>query len=168
MARLKLIQMMETPLEPISHQKKKPYRPSIVEVKETFNILNYTIFEWRLLADLNITNCLQKRHYHGFCESIDPPVKSTITINDKWYCKQWMIMILAHEMCHQYQWEVLGNERIKENRPRLLSHGPSFYILRDKLESYNIPLKRVYNHHHYLNHEHRSSWSEIWRPIFKR
>lgn len=61
---------------------------------------------------------------------------------DKWYCRQWLIIVLAHEMCHQYQWDVVGEKRIKQGKNPIMSHGPSFFIYRDKLAKHGIPLKR--------------------------
>lgn len=166
---MSLIEMMAIPLEKRSVQIKKPYRPDMVEVQETFDILNCVIFESKLRPTIQIKNCLQSQHNHGLCESYSEPPKSIITINNIWYCKQWMIMILAHEMAHQYQWDVIGEERIKNNKLRILSHGPSFFVLRARMNEFNIPLKRVYDHHVYLEqlkYEHRNGWQKIWRQVF--
>jgi len=62
---------------------------------------------------------------------------------DKWFCKQWLITVLAHEMCHQYQWDVLGYKRVKAGQKPIMSHGPSFFIFREKLAMHGIPLRRA-------------------------
>lgn len=63
---------------------------------------------------------------------------------DKWYCRQWLITTLAHEMCHQYQWDIIGEQRISGGKDRLMSHGPSFFIFRDKLKDQGISLKTAH------------------------
>lgn len=166
---MSLLDLMNIPLEKHSIQIKKPYRPPLSEVQECFDILNCVIFDSKLRPNIQIKNCLQSQHNHGICESYSDPIISIITINNIWYCKQWMITVLAHEMAHQYQWDVIGEERIKKNRPRLLSHGPSFFVLRERLNEFNIPLKRVYDHYVYLEclkNEHRNGWEKIWRQVF--
>jgi hypothetical protein len=64
---------------------------------------------------------------------------------DKWYCKQWLITVLAHEMCHQYQWDIQGMERLKRGKQPLMSHGPSFFVFRDKLKKHGISLKGAHS-----------------------
>jgi len=51
------------------------------------------------------------------------------------------ISTLAHEMVHQYQWDIYSNIRVKRGLTRHMSHGPSFYIWRNKLSKYGIALK---------------------------
>ena len=60
---------------------------------------------------------------------------------DKWYCKQWLVTTLAHEMCHQYQWEIIGAERISMGKDPIMSHGPSFFLFRERLKEHGISLK---------------------------
>ena len=51
---------------------------------------------------------------------------------------------LAHEMVHQWQWEVLSPQRHEKGKPAIMSHGPSFYAWRKPLNEYLIPLTRMY------------------------
>jgi hypothetical protein len=81
--------------------------------------------------------------------SLEMPSKAKsfckIRLMDKWYCKQWLITVLAHEMCHQYQWDIQGMERLKRGKQPLMSHGPSFFVFRDKLKNYGISLKSAHS-----------------------
>ena len=60
---------------------------------------------------------------------------------DKWFSPQWLVTILAHEMSHQYQWDILGKQRLAEGKEKIMSHGPSFFVFKDNLAKYDIPLK---------------------------
>ena len=62
-------------------------------------------------------------------------------LSDKWFCRQWFVDTLAHEMAHQYQWDVDGVKRIKEGCKPLMSHGPSFFKHRDNMEKHGLYLK---------------------------
>jgi hypothetical protein len=76
-----------------------------------------------------------------------------ISLKDKWYCKQWLVMTLAHEMCHQYQWDILSFKRLKQGKTPLMSHGSSFFLFRDKLSKCGIPLRRTYSPKHWFTHQ---------------
>jgi hypothetical protein len=76
-----------------------------------------------------------------------------ITLNNKWYCKQWLVMTLAHEMRHQYQWDVLSFKRLKEGKQPLMSHGPSFFLFKHKLAKYGIPLRRAHSIRQWFTHQ---------------
>jgi hypothetical protein len=66
---------------------------------------------------------------------------------------QWFVMILAHEMAHQYQWEFHSIERLKNNRAVLLSHGKTFFEYKNKMAEFDIPLKSTYNHIKWFKHQ---------------
>ena len=63
---------------------------------------------------------------------------------DKWFCKQWMISTLAHEMCHQWQWDIISSARRKLGKEPIMSHGPTFYMFRERLADHGISLKRYH------------------------
>ena len=77
------------------------------------------------------------------CATISSTWLDEFEITQNHFCKQWLIMVLAHEMAHQYQWDVLGVKRMKKGLEPIMSHGPTFYIHRKKFLKHNIPLKRV-------------------------
>ena len=138
---------MSEPLPSIGLQKKLSYRPTKREVKKLYNIINEEIFNNELPpASLEIkSHC---RGYWGMCmaQGFNPKKKSSqckIRLTDRWYCKQWLIDTLAHEMVHQYQWDIYSKERDKEGKEPIMSHGPSFYKFRKQLAEYSIVLKRT-------------------------
>ena len=65
-----------------------------------------------------------------------------IRVSDRWYCRQWLINTLAHEMVHQYQWDIYSKERFHQGKDPIMSHGPSFYVFRDQLKEHGIVLKK--------------------------
>jgi hypothetical protein len=143
----KLLQLMSEPLPSIGLQKKLSYRPTKREVKKLYNIINEEIFNNELPpAHLEVkSHC---RGYWGLCmaQGFNPKKKSSqckIRLTDRWYCKQWLIDTLAHEMVHQYQWDIYSKERAVEGKEPIMSHGPSFYKFRKQLAEYGIMLKRT-------------------------
>lgn len=140
-----LRQLLNTPLPPLEEQKAKKYRPTKEEILEVHALLNKYIFEGKLRTP---PLRLKKVWYYGECTGYvatkRKPHHAALLMNSRYYCVQWMVMILAHEMAHQYQWEVDGLARIAEGKKPLLSHGPSFYKFKDKLKEYGIPLKIHY------------------------
>lgn len=145
-----ILEMMSQDVPNLTFQKKKGYRTSHREIVYLFKLLNKHTFNNELpLPEFRIINRFQD--YFGLCSAkYFVPVSSkrsncVITLNNKWYCKQWLIMILAHEMCHQYQWDILSFKRQKEGKQPIMSHGPTFFIFRDKLAKHGIPLRREYS-----------------------
>lgn len=137
--------LMSEELPGISYQKKRLYRTNKKEVYKLFRIINNEVFEG-VLPEPTIIVKSHMRKTWGECTSFynrtkGKKSKCVLTLNHRWYCKQWLITILAHEMAHQYQWDIIGEERIKEGRLPLLGHGPSFYVFKKKLKEHNIALK---------------------------
>jgi hypothetical protein len=62
-------------------------------------------------------------------------------------------MILAHEMCHQYQWDIDRLHRILRGLPGLLSHGPSFFQHRSRLAEFGIPLQKRVSPHRWFKYQ---------------
>jgi hypothetical protein len=139
---LRVIMSFDLPSKTL--QRRLPYRPDIDEVLYTYEKLNRYVFD-RALKQPEITiNSIQKAW--GVCyglEKIDINTGSNckIRLMDKWFCIQWMVTTLAHEMCHQFQWDIYGPEREEIGKRWLMSHGPSFLEHRTRLAEYNIPLK---------------------------
>lgn len=137
--------MMNSELPTITYQKRLQYRTNIDEVSYLYNVINKHIFDEQLSMPLiNIKSHCRK--LWGKCYGNVNKVQGTnsycdMLLMDKWYCRQWLIMILAHEMMHQYQWDILGEDRIKIGKEKLIGHGPSFFILKSKYHEHGIPLK---------------------------
>jgi len=136
--------LMDAELPSKTDQRLKNYRPKIKEVRAIYRLINREIF----YNSLPMPNLVIRRLYDcvGICEGREGPIRKTkshctITLTDRYYCRQWMISTLAHEMVHQYQWDIYSNIRVKRGFPRHMSHGPSFYIWRKKLKKLGIALK---------------------------
>jgi hypothetical protein len=142
-----LAQLMLEPEPKVSYQKLLSYRTNKREVKELYNLINQEIFNNQLpLAKLEVkSHC---RGYWGLCIAEEFSVRAKtsrclIRLSDRWYSKQWLITILAHEMAHQYQWDIYSKERVKEGKFPLMSHGPSFFKFKKQMKEHGIELKRV-------------------------
>ena len=131
--------MMATPLPPKTVQRRLPYRPKLSEVIYTYNILNRYVFDNKLVRPTIVTKTLRKAW--GVCYGLAELDYSTgsncrIQINDKWFSTQWMVTTLAHEMCHQYQWDVYRWDHKdftgREMNTDSGAHGPSFYMWRER------------------------------------
>jgi hypothetical protein len=73
---------------------------------------------------------------------------------DRWYCRHWLIMAVAHEMVHQYQWDIESKRRKRQGLPSIMSHGPTFFSWRDKLKKHGIPLKTYNDHDRWFQTQH--------------
>ena len=140
--------IMSENLPNISYQKKMGYRTNNTEVENLYKLINQTIFESKLIMpEIEVRG--RCRQYWGVCfGEIEKPNEShtycRIRVMDKWFCKQWLITTLAHEMCHQYQWDIIGEERKNQGKDPLMSHGPTFFIYRPKLAEHGISLKKYH------------------------
>jgi hypothetical protein len=143
-----LSEIMSEELPTLGKQKRLGYRTNHNEVIYIYKLLNKTIFNNKL--EMPIIEVMPRcRKYWGICFGAHERLHGRrsyckIRLMDKWYCKQWLITTLAHEMCHQYQWDIIGDKRLKEGKDRLMSHGPSFYLFKEKLAKNNISLKRYH------------------------
>jgi hypothetical protein len=72
---------------------------------------------------------------------------------DKWFCAQWAVTVIAHEMVHQHQWDIEGPKRWRKGKDFLMSHGPTFFRFRDKLEKYGISLKTAHSQRKWFKHQ---------------
>jgi len=140
-----LWELMQEPLPSIGYQRKLSYRTCTTEVIALYHLINATIFDNELtLPPIEVkARC---RKYWGMCFGEIDKIRyrktyCKIRLMDKFYCRQWLITVLAHEMCHQYAWDIYGNSRIEDGKYRIMTHGPSFFIFKDKLAEHGISLK---------------------------
>lgn len=136
--------IMAAKLPPKTVQRRLPYRPQLEEVQYTYDKLNQYVFDNSLKRPPLFIG--QLRDAWGICHGMCKPLEGyrsfcEIKISDKWYCVQWMVLTLAHEMCHQYQWDIYGPERSELGKNWLMSHGPTFLEHRERLSEFGIPLK---------------------------
>jgi hypothetical protein len=161
MSSKKLKKYMSLELPSIADQKKLPYKTDKKEIRRLFRLINATIFNNKLkIPEIIVFDTFRGKNYWGMCETThdDPSINTKcagvkIYLSNKWYCKQWLIDTLAHEMCHQYQWDVYSKQRAKKGCMPVMSHGPSFYKFRNKLARHNIALKRVHRQSIWFRHQ---------------
>ena len=141
-----LDEILQTPLPPIEYQKKRLFTPTETQVLDVHALLNKAIFDDKL--PVPPVRLRQSRHY-GICKGFDEthrkPHHAEIQLHRRFHCIQWMVFILAHEMVHQYQWDVDGIIRLNSGKKPLMSHGPSFYKFKPELAEIGIPLKVAYD-----------------------
>lgn len=144
-----LYRIMQEPLPTVSQQKRFVYRPALDEVQYLYSVINRDVFD-NVLPVAEITVKGRWHGYWGMCygevhEDDWAKPYCTIRVTDKWWSKQWLIIILAHEMCHHYQWVNLAEDRLANKKTLLMSHGPSFFAFRDKLKEHGVPLKKQHS-----------------------
>lgn len=138
-------------LPTVSEQKKLPFRPEPREVDALYRAINRHVFD-NELTQPKVQLCSNMQKTWGLCYWADNRQSRAswgkmgtwceIHLSDKWFCPQWFCITLAHEMVHQYQWDI---ERFVKNgwhiRGDSGGHGPSFYAWKDRLAYHGIPLK---------------------------
>lgn len=142
---------MDAELPSKTDQRLKKYRPKMKEVRAIYRLINREIFYNRLSMPKIVLRRLHDAL--GICIGSEGPIrrtKSHVTLHlaDRYYCRQWFISTLAHEMVHQYQWDILSNIRVQRGMKRNMGHGPSFYIWRKRFAKYGIALKASALHEH--------------------
>lgn len=134
--------IMATPLPSKKYQRAKQFRPTEDDIIYAYNIINKYIFDNQLKRP-KITQGRIKKCW-GLCKWMQDPKTgkyyTEIRLVDKWYCSQWFMQTLAHEMIHQWQWDVhrVENGGIYEYSG---AHGPSFFAWRDRFAEYGLHLK---------------------------
>ena len=151
---------MREPLPSIGYQKRLSYRTNKAEVVELYKLINQACFNNKLnMPEFEVT--ARCRKYWGMCYASYDIVKyrktyCKIRLMDKWFCKQWLITTLAHEMVHQYQWDIDGDKRERDGKDRIMSHGPSFFVFKDNLAKYDIPLKTSHSQKKWFKYQSMS------------
>jgi hypothetical protein len=116
------------------------------EIKYYYEILNKYVFDEQLTRPK-----LQIRRMNnswGRCDGYvvygsDNTIlayNTHIILNPKQLCPQLCMVNLAHEMVHQYQWQIESIDRVKQGKEALMSHGPSFFKWRQKFKYFGLPL----------------------------
>lgn len=151
-----LSELMDLELPPVYEQKRLCFRPGRNFVHHTYELLNYEVFGNELKKPKLVMQG-NRRQYWGMCSGhIHRTVTGsycTIDMMDKWFCMQWFVTTLAHEMVHQWQWDVNGPIRQENGKDWLMSHGPSFFNFRDYLEDHYIPLKTAHSMRRWFKHQ---------------
>ena len=153
---------LNAPLPSRSEQRRLPFRPEPQEIEALYRSLNKHIFENELTQPeiymhsikkcwglCNWEDVRQKRGSHGkrgtWCN---------IELSDKWFSPQWCVAVLAHEMVHQYQWDI---ERFSNNGFNIHeysgAHGPSFFAWKARFAYWGIDLKTSYGIRRWFKHQ---------------
>lgn len=151
--------IMAQPLPSITYQRRKLFRPTDSDITYAYNLINRHIFD----------NVLERPHIQkgvlrgawGLCQWLleEQPNGSwcTIRLSDKWFCPQWFMNTLAHEMVHQYQWDVYRWDHIEYyGRPMHMDsggHGPSFHEWRPIFKEYGLNLKISHSQRKWFKHQ---------------
>lgn len=132
-----LRRLMNTPLPTLTEQRTKKFRPGQRQVNEIYGLLNRYVFNDKLIRPPMYIG--PWKGIWGMCVGGFYPsrrgTKCWIKLSDKYFCVQWLVTVLAHEMVHQYEWDIL-------EKP--MTHRQSFFLWRNKLEYYDIPLRSWY------------------------
>ena len=121
------------------------YETNESETIDSYDLLNRYIFDNGL--ERPSFNIKRTRGYWGMTDgrmNIEDEkfFVQEIILTNKFPHKAMFIATLAHEMIHQFQWEVLSPERHAQGKESIMSHGPSFFAWRKVLSEYMIPLRR--------------------------
>lgn len=145
---------MNAELPMISEQKRLPFRPSQWEVDSMYKSINRYVFDNQLTQPEIVLGQWPK--YWGMCIWEENRQRRgswgkqgtwcVLRLSDKWYSPQWFVTMMAHEMVHQYQWDIDRFERYDQGFDRDIegAHGPSFFAWRDALLDVGLPLKTAH------------------------
>ena len=147
--------IMEAPLPSITYQKRKGFRVGPAEVKYAYKIVNRYVFDNQLRMPEIVTGIT--RDYWGMCMGsfVAYPTGSycRIKLSDKWFCPQWFMNVIAHEMAHQYQWDIDRYNRADNGLEPIMSHGPSFFMWRDRFAQNGLTLKTANGQKRWFDHQ---------------
>lgn len=151
--------IMEQPLPGITYQRRKSFRPLDADVYYAYNILNRYVFDNQLCKPQITQGRLIK--CWGVCEWHDEQQNygtyCSIKLSDKWFCQQWFLNTLAHEMVHQYQWDINRWDHIeyygRDIHQNSGGHGPSFYMWRERFDTYGLKLKVSFGQRRWFKHQ---------------
>lgn len=150
--------IMAHPLPNITYQRRKRFRPNEFDVVYAYGILNRYVFDNVLIRpEIKVSRI---HRAWGLCHWMKQEQDSgswcKIQLMDKWFCQQWFMNTLAHEMVHQYQWDVYRWDLIDAGKRIYMdsgAHGPSFYMFRERFEHYGLTLKIAFGQRRWFKHQ---------------
>ena len=151
--------IMAMPLPSITYQRRKSFRPSTADINYAYNIINRYVFDGVLVRPEITQGTIHKAW--GICNWYNHEQETgswcNIRIMDKWFCHHWFMNTLAHEMIHQYQYDVYRWEYLDYyGRPmydKSAGHGPSFFVWRERFEHYGLNLKTWFRQRKWFIHQ---------------
>ena len=148
--------IMEAELPSTTYQRRKLFRPSSADITYAYNIINRHVFRNQLRKPKITTGRLGPAWgtcgwYYG---EKNPGTQCDIWLADKWFCPQWFIQTLAHEMVHQYQWDIHRFEYHNGKMDKKSgAHGPDFFMFRERFDHYGLYLKQWYGQKRWFKHQ---------------
>jgi len=142
--------IMEAELPSITSQRRKLFRPSSADITYAYNIINRHVFRNQLRKPKITIGRLGPAWgtcgwYYG---EKNPGTQCDIWLADKWFCPQWFMNTLAHEMVHQWQWDVYRWDHLDEYGREMnvvsAGHGPNFFAWREEFDYYGLNLKTFF------------------------
>ena len=156
---------LNAPLPTISEQKRLPFRPEPREIEALYRSINKHVFNNELTQPEIYMHSIKK--CWGLCNWEDTRQKRGshgkqgtwcyLEISDKWFSPQWCVNVLAHEMVHQYQWDIYRwqhrEEFGREINLNSAAHGPSFFAWRGYMSDYGLDLKTSHGMKRWFKHQ---------------
>jgi hypothetical protein len=151
--------IMAQPLPSITYQRRKSFRPTNADVTYAYHIINRYVFDGVLTKPTVEQGRIPK--CWGTCYWLEQEQRNgswcRIKLVDKWFCPQWFMNTLAHEMVHQYQWDIDRWDHIdyygRDIHQNSGGHGPSFYTWRDRFKHYGLNLKISFGQKRWFKHQ---------------
>ena len=142
--------IMEQPLPGITYQRRKSFRPTDEDIDYAYKIINRYVFDNQLTKPKIVQGTVRKAW--GYCqwELVEQDTGSwcNIRLMNKWFCPQWFMNTLAHEMVHQWQWDIYRWEYLEFHGKNMAinggGHGPSFHSWKPQFEYYGLNLKTAH------------------------
>lgn len=152
-------QLMQEPLPSRTYQRRKAFRPSLDETVEYYQLINYYVFNSSLKMPEIRLGTIKKCWGACYWEQ-EPDLSGSyckIRLSDKWFCQQWFLNTLAHEMVHQWQWDIYRFEFESKYHRKMPAasgnHGPSFYSWRNKFAEHGLALKIAHGQRRWFKHQ---------------
>jgi len=140
-----LQKIMAKPIPNRAEYWRNEYRPTQQKVTHTYNALNKSLFKDRLKRPCIVVG--QQRNVWGWANLLDD-YRVHMGLSDKYPCEQFFVAVLAHEMIHQWQWEVDAPKRRKKGLRYQTAHGENFQAWKDTFDKFEIPFG-MYLPHYY-------------------
>lgn len=154
--------IMEAPLPSRTYQRRKLFRPTDADVLYAYKIINRYVFDNQLRRP--ILELKQTQRCWAYCAWHDTPQYNgsycRIRLNTNWFCEQWFLNTLAHEMVHQYQWDIYRWQHLDQygTLPYNNSggHGPTFFEWRNRFAEFGLILKTSFGQKRWFRHQNFS------------
>jgi SprT-like family len=143
-------------------QKRLPFRPTHEQAVKLYKNINRYVFDNQLTQPEIILKGNLRKSW-AFCDwryypqklgrGTRPDTYCKIVLMDKWFCPQWFCNTLAHEMVHQYQWDIERFDSNYQIHTTSGAHGPSFFVWRDHFAKFGLHLKTSHGMRRWLRHQ---------------